>query len=108
MNEDTLRVVLCTCPPHAAATMARTLVTEKLVACVNIVPGVTSIYRWEGALEEDKEALLIMKTTASGVPDLQERLLALHPYDVPEVLALSVSEGSEAYIAWVKESLRTG
>ena len=106
MSEDGLRVVLCTSPPSEAGALARALVEEQLVACVNIVPAVTSVYRWEGKLEEDTESLLIMKTTSGALETLQDRLVSLHSYSVPEVIALPVSGGSEAYAAWVKGALR--
>lgn len=100
-----MRVVLCTCPSEAAKELAHALVEERLVACVNIVPGVTSIYRWEGKVCEDGETLLIMKTQASLIEALTSRILALHPYDVPEVIALPLAdgEGNPAYLRWLME-----
>jgi len=99
---DTL-VVLVTAPSaEAAAGIARALVEERLAACGNVVPGLRSIYRWEGKVHDDAEALLVLKTTRSRFPALRDRVLALHPYEVPEVLALPVEEGSEKYLAWVR------
>ncbi|HSB18828.1 MAG TPA: divalent-cation tolerance protein CutA [Anaeromyxobacteraceae bacterium] len=99
---DTL-VVLVTAPSaEAAAGIARALVEERLAACGNVVPGLRSIYRWEGKLHDDAEALLVLKTTRSRFPALRDRVLALHPYEVPEVLALPVEAGSEKYLAWVR------
>ena len=83
------------------ATLARALVEEHLVACVNVVPGVQSIYWWEGSVQEESEVLLIMKTLARRVDALTARVEALHPYDVPEVVAVDVAGGSTAYLEWV-------
>jgi periplasmic divalent cation tolerance protein len=96
-------VVLFSTFPNAevAATVARTLVDELLCACVNVVPAVRSIYRWQGAICDEQEVLAIVKTTDERVAALQARLVELHPYDVPEVLALPVVGGHPAYLAWV-------
>src|SRR5512144_2282360 len=94
-------VVLVTAPtPERAAEIARALVEERLAACGNVVPGVRSIYRWEGKVEDEAEALLVLKTTQARFEALRERVLALHPYAVPEVLALPVVAGSAPYLAW--------
>jgi periplasmic divalent cation tolerance protein len=96
------RVVLVTAPDEETAVgLARTLVEERLIACGNVVPGVRSIYRWEGAVQEDAEVLLILKTAESRVNLLATRVRALHPYDLPEVIVLTVSGGAEAYLDWV-------
>jgi periplasmic divalent cation tolerance protein len=95
-------VVLVTAPtPERAAELARALVEERLAACGNVVPGVRSIYRWEGKVQDEAEALLVLKTTRARFDALRDRILALHPYEVPEVLALRVEAGSERYLAWV-------
>jgi periplasmic divalent cation tolerance protein len=95
-------VVLVTAPGAAeAATLARALVEERLAACGNVIPGLRSIYRWEGKVQEDAEALLVLKTTRARFEALRERILALHPYQVPEVLALPVEAGSAPYLAWI-------
>ncbi len=96
-------VVLCTAPPDRAAELARSLVGEKLAACVNILPSVRSIYRWDGDLCDDEESLLVIKTASERVPALSKRLIELHPYDVPEVIALPVREGvgNAQYLQWV-------
>jgi periplasmic divalent cation tolerance protein len=95
-------VVLVTAPTaERAAEMARTLVEERLAACGNVVPGIRSIYRWEGEVQDDEEVLLVLKTTRERFEALRERVLALHPYEVPEVLALPVEAGSEKYLAWL-------
>lgn len=95
-------VVLVTAPsPEAAAELARALVGERLAACGNVVPGLRSIYRWEGKVHDDAEALLVLKTTRARFEALRDRVLALHPYDVPEVIALPVEAGSARYLAWI-------
>lgn len=100
-------VVLVTSPtPERAAELARTLVEERLAACGNVVPGVRSIYRWEGKVEDEQEVLLVLKTTRARLEALRARVLALHPYQVPEVLALSVEAGSAAYLEWVAAETR--
>jgi periplasmic divalent cation tolerance protein len=95
-------VVLSTFPSADVATaVARTLVEERLAACVNIVPAVRSIYRWDGAIHDDAEALAIIKTTAERVVAMRDRLVELHPYDVPEAIELPVAGGHTPYLAWV-------
>jgi periplasmic divalent cation tolerance protein len=104
---EPIQVVLVTAPDLAAAgEIGRRLVEEGLAACVNLVPGVRSIYRWQGELHDDAEVLMIAKTRAALVGALAARVRALHPYDVPEVIALPVAAGSEPYLAWVRESAR--
>jgi periplasmic divalent cation tolerance protein len=96
------RVVLSTCADRASAeSLARALVEERLAACVNLVPGVRSIYRWEGAVEEADEVLLVIKTRAAAVDALTRRIEALHAYEVPEVLVLGVEAGAAPYLAWL-------
>ena len=100
-----LRTVLVTAPDaDVAKSIARAVVSERLVACVNIVAGVTSIYRWQGKLEEQSEVLLIMKTVHDRVSTLAARVKELHPYDVPEVLALPVDAALPAYADWIIEA----
>ena len=100
------RIALTTCDTIEAATaLARALVEERLVACVNVVPGVRSIYRWKGEIQEDGETLLVMKTDAAHLKALEQAVLRLHSYDVPEFIALSVDSGSEEYLNWVEDSL---
>lgn len=100
------RVGLVTAPSAAAAErLVRALVDERLVACGNIVPGLTSIYRWEGAVESEAEVLVVLKTTAAAVPRLLGRVVELHPYDVPEVLLLDVAAGYGPYMAWMRENV---
>jgi periplasmic divalent cation tolerance protein len=84
-----------------AEEIARTLVGERLAACVTILPGVRSIYRWEGEIHDDEEVLCLIKIRAAGFSALAERVKALHPYQLPEILAFEVTEGSPAYLAWL-------
>jgi periplasmic divalent cation tolerance protein len=101
MSTDAL-VVLVTAPSaEAAAALARTLVEERLAACGNVVPAIRSIYRWEGKVQDEPEALLVLKTTRARFEALRARALALHPYQVPEVIALPVEAGSASYLAWL-------
>jgi periplasmic divalent cation tolerance protein len=86
------------------ATLAMRLVEERLAACVNVLPEMDSFFRWHGAVERDRERQLLIKTRAALVPELQRRLLEMHPYDLPEFLVLAVSSGSEAYLRWVAAS----
>ncbi|MGH9384060.1 MAG: divalent-cation tolerance protein CutA [Vicinamibacterales bacterium] len=98
-------VVLTTLPLDSdAGALAESLVGERLAACVNILPPMESIYRWKGGVEKGSERQLVIKTTANRVAALQQRLRELHPYDVPEMLVLPVSTGSDAYLAWLRES----
>lgn len=97
-----VRVVLITAPAgEAAVGIARDLIERRVAACVNLVREVRSIYRWEGAIQDDREDLLIVKTSASRVADLIARVREIHPYTVPEVIALPVDAGSESYLTWV-------
>jgi periplasmic divalent cation tolerance protein len=107
--ERGVRVVLVTGPePETLESIGRVLVEERLAACVNIIPGVTSVYRWEGEIRTDSEALAVIKTTEDCVQAVRLRVAELHPYEVPEFVALEVVEGSPAYLQWVRESVATG
>jgi len=88
------------------ATLARTLVEERLAACVSVLAPMVSVYRWQGAVEQSAERQVIIKTTAAQVDAVAERLSSLHPYDVPEMLVLPIAKGSEAYLDWMQESVR--
>ncbi|HEY8550765.1 MAG TPA: divalent-cation tolerance protein CutA [Vicinamibacterales bacterium] len=88
-----------------AATIARTLVDERVAACVNVFPAMRSYYRWQGRVAEDTEHQLLIKTMRDGLERLQQRLLALHPYDVPELIVLPIEAASEAYGTWLAEAV---
>jgi periplasmic divalent cation tolerance protein len=98
-------IVLTTLGADAdAAALGRILVEERLAACVNVLPVMTSIYRWKGRVETDREQQLVIKTTRTQAAALEQRLRELHPYELPEFLVLPASGGSEAYLRWVGES----
>lgn len=100
------RVALVTAPsPDAAERLVRTLVDERIVACGNIMPGLTSIYHWRGAVERETEVLVVLKTTAAAVPRLLTRVPELHPYEVPELLVLTVVAGHGPYVAWLHDNV---
>lgn len=95
-------LALCTCPDDAVAEdIARALVHERLAACVNRIPGLTSVYRWQGRVEQDRETLLLIKTTDARFAALASRLRELHPYDLPEIIAIPVTKGLPEYLQWV-------
>lgn len=97
-----VQVVLSTAPDLESATkLVHTLVEERLAACGNVLPGATSIYRWEGAIHRDSEVLVVLKTHSGVAAELLRRAGELHPYDVPELLVLPVVDGDPAYLRWV-------
>ena len=99
-------VVLVTVPnAETADKLGEALVGEQLAACVNVIGGVTSIYRWKGAVERDDELLCICKTTRDGFEKLRARVVELHPYEVPEVVALPIELGHTPYLAWLTASV---
>jgi periplasmic divalent cation tolerance protein len=91
-----------------AVGIGRALVADRLAACVNVVPSVRSIYRWQGAVEEADEHLLLAKARAADVPAIEVRVRELHSYELPEILALPVAGGSAAYLAWLGQSTERG
>lgn len=106
MAETDARVVLVTMPDAGAAeALVRRLVEEGAVACGNILPGITSIYRWQGEVERAAETLVLFKTTAVGAARLVRRVPDLHPYDVPEVLVVPVDAGHGPYLDWIAENV---
>jgi len=97
-------VVFCTFPDaDAAHAAARALVEAELAACVNILPTIRSVYRWRGEVQDDSEALALMKTTEARFPKLRERLAELHPYECPEIIASAIEHGHGPYLDWVRE-----
>jgi periplasmic divalent cation tolerance protein len=104
---DQVLLVMTNMPDAASAhAMARRLVDQKLAACVNCLPGVKSIYRWQGAIEEADEVTLLIKTTASSYAGLEAAIKDSHPYQVPEIIALPLSGGLPAYLAWVTQETK--
>jgi periplasmic divalent cation tolerance protein len=87
-----------------ASRFASTLVAERLAACVNVLPEMESVYRWEGRVETARERQVIMKTTSARMPALRARLHELHDYEVPECIVMPIVGGSEAYLSWIRES----
>jgi periplasmic divalent cation tolerance protein len=99
---NVIRVVLCNFPDEAAARQIGTVLVEKqLAACVNLVRGVESIYRWQETVESSSEVLAIFKTSAAGFPAFERELSMLHPYDVPEIIVIEPAEVAESYLSWV-------
>ena len=108
--EPELRVVLCNAPPDQAEAIAKAVLIDRLAACVNIVPGVVSLYWWRDAVCRDAESTLLIKTRADLVRALTDKIRSVHPYEVPEVIAMPVvpGEGNPAYRAWVAAETRSG
>ena len=104
---DGLVLALSTAPDAAeAGRIARALVDERLIACASLLPGVTSVYRWEGQVQSEAEVMMVMKTRRALVPRLKERLPSLHPYQVPELVVAPVVDGLEPYCRWVRDETR--
>lgn len=102
MNDEPILLVMTNVPDATTArTIARAVVEAKLAACVNILPGVQSVYRWQGAVEEAHEITLLCKTTERHYPQLQRAIVAAHPYDMPEVIAWPLSAGYGPYLHWI-------
>ena len=98
-------VVLITVPSDRGEELANLIVEEKLGACVNLVPEVRSTYWWKGKVERDRESLLVIKTSMGKFGKLKERVKEIHPYTVPEIIALPIVAGNEDYLRWIEESL---
>ena len=104
---DIVYLALCTCPDQASAeALADAVVSQGLAACVNILPGVLSVYRWEGKIAKDDEVLLLMKTTEQCFAQLAAEIEKQHPYDVPEVIAHPIVAGLDNYLEWVRTCTR--
>ena len=106
-NAMSVLIVHCTCADDASAgSIARALVEEHLAACVSVLPGVRSTFRWHGETHTDEEVLLLIKTTREAYPALSARLLELHPYELPEIIAVDVSVAHAPYAEWVEHQVR--
>ena len=106
MRTNRVLVVLVTCPnPATAKRIASALVTRRLAACVNLLPGVTSLFWWRNRADRAREILLVIKTTRAAFPRLARAVRGLHPYEVPEIIALPVAEGHGPYLRWVRASV---
>lgn len=102
-------IVFCSCPDTVVADrLSQVLVEERLAACVSQVSGLASVYWWEGKVHRDEEVLLLIKTTGQRLANLTARIEALHPYEVPEVVAVPLDGGSERYLAWLGQTVATG
>jgi len=98
-------LVLCTCPSRSAAdAIATAALEERLAACVNQVPGIRSLYRWKGRVESDDEILLLIKTTTASFSRLEGTIQSLHPHELPEIIGVPLTAGSEAYLDWINTS----
>ena len=107
MDHTDYVIVMTTLPADAdVATFARTLVETRLAACVNLLPGMDSVYRWDGRIEQERERQLVIKTSRGRLPALWDRVREIHPYEVPEFIVLPIVDGSDAYLRWVGESTR--
>lgn len=103
--EDAHYLVLTTCPDRdSARRVAAALIENKYAACVNMLPGVASIYQWKGRTEEAEEILLLVKTVGDRYQDVEACILATHPYELPEVIAIRIERGLSSYLGWVSES----
>lgn len=108
-SPDHYQLVLCTCPDQPTAQhIAERLVDRKLAACVNILPGVQSIYQWQGQRESTQEHLLLIKTAQSAYQQLEQAVVELHPYELPEIIAVPITGGLGSYLNWIGESVRQG
>ncbi len=100
-------LVYCTCPDDETANMlAERLVSKQLAACVNIINGLQSVYAWQGKIETSSEALLLIKTTTTAYEALQTQLREHHPYELPEIVAVSITAGLPGYLEWINKSVR--
>ncbi len=102
------QLILCTCPDQKTAdTIARRLITDKLAACVNILPGLTSVYEWQGEIETAQEHLLLIKSHQDRFAAIESAIKQTHPYQLPEIIAVAIERGSSDYLKWIDSCLRT-
>jgi periplasmic divalent cation tolerance protein len=102
---DTVLILTTVPDDERAEILARTLVEERLAACVNLYPPMVSVYRWKGTVERDVERQIVIKTTRERIHDLEARVRALHAYELPEFIVLPIESGSDAYLGWLKDSV---
>lgn len=105
-SADRVRLLLTTCPPDQAGALLEALLSERLIACGNVIAGVAARYWWQGALCSDDEALVVMETADDRVEPAMRRIAALHPYAVPKILAFTPTQGHAPYVDWVIDSTR--
>ena len=107
-NSSEYCIVLCTCPDQGSATrIASMLVENKLAACVNIVPGLTSVYEWKGNIENAQEQLLIAKTKSTAFQAVANAILDIHPYELPEIISIPINNGLAGYLSWIDSNVAT-
>ncbi|MCB1065105.1 MAG: divalent-cation tolerance protein CutA [Verrucomicrobiae bacterium] len=107
MPKDQYLMVLCTFPNAAEARQIGTqLVDLQVAACVNLIPQIESIYRWKGEIKSETEVMVLIKTTQNNYRELEARIQELHPYDMPEVIAVPIEHGASAYLGWISEMTR--
>ncbi len=100
-------VVLVTTPSHSdAADIARTLVSERLAACVNIIPGIRSIFYWDEKVQDETETLMLIKSSSDLFSELKKRIIMMHPYSVPEIVSINIQEGHNDYLNWIFETVK--
>lgn len=105
---STYQIIFCSCPNSTIAeTIARTLVESRLAACVNMIPAIQSIYRWEEKVVSDNEILLIIKSTYACFAELSQTITHLHPYAIPEIVSVEVNQGSKLYLNWLSDNCKT-
>ncbi len=101
------QIVLTNCPNEDVANLiAQRLVTDRLAACVNIIPKITSIYAWQGVIQRDEEVMLLIKSKQSAFKQLEQVITQLHPYDVAEIISLSIQQGNELYLNWINDTVK--
>lgn len=106
--QDQYQLVLCTCPDQdSAQTIAEHLIDQKLAACVNILPGIKSIYSWQGKRESAQELLLVIKTTKTVYDTIEKTITRLHPYELPEIIAVNIENGNAGYLNWISDCIST-
>ncbi len=106
MTDKKYIMVFCTCPDQdSAASMAENIVAQHLAACINIVPGIKSIYQWQGNVESAQEALMLIKTDADKYDALQKTIKTMHPYEIPEVIQVDISNGLPEYLSWIDSAM---
>lgn len=104
---QSMRVILCNVPDEETGrAIANALLARRLAACVNLLPGVQSIYRWQGAIQEAREVTMVIKTVASRYQEIEQTIRSLHPYELPEIIGLPISDGLTAYMDWVNAETR--
>ncbi len=103
---DNYHIILCTCPSDESAShLAHILVESGVAACCNIIGGIQSVYRWQGAIQTSDEALLVIKSTVSAYPELEHTLKSHHPYELPEIIAVPITTGSDEYLGWINDNV---